>query len=184
VSGITLTKSAVALQIHGLDKRPHVESLVETIFKKSEDNASVINHVLQANSVIAAMKRLGVTSHVAMAYAKIFDEHESALAARVRFASGFASLVQADEKSILKLTDDCMLSAANLGILRVARIATLVSAALQSGISPDTVMHVVKSNPAHVNLHQFAASCVSGCPNPKAVEREIILRAVKTIYDL
>ncbi|MFH1685135.1 MAG: hypothetical protein ABH983_02410 [Candidatus Micrarchaeota archaeon] len=163
VQKISPAKQAVMKQLGGFAKDSHAASLASGLMKSCKgDPDQLHSRIAQANAVVKATIKQGVSSFYAAEYAKVFTDPEQALATREKLMAEFELDQALTSRQSAKMADCIVFSVAKKQDPDlVERVAKLASASLKEGVAFTVVADVVYYNPADVAPEKFAQRCVS-----------------------
>ncbi|MFH0885463.1 MAG: hypothetical protein V1861_07175 [Candidatus Micrarchaeota archaeon] len=161
MSKLFFSRGDVASRLAGLDSPKHKDSLASRIAGKTpaEEMGQRLDN---ANAVIAALRKSGVSSFFAAEHAKLFINPESAVRERGLIVSEFEVAHGLSAKQAAKMADCVIFTAAKgTDFSQVGRIKTMASVALGEGVPFTSVADATYYAPVSVTPEDFARRCVA-----------------------
>ncbi len=154
-------KKDVAAKIAGLDKPSHAESLASRIAGKTPAE-EIPQRIADANAVVAALRKAGVTSFYAAEHAKLYTNPDEAVRERGLLQSEFEMKHGLSARRAAKMAD-CVLFAAAKGpdADQVGRFKVMADVALSEGVPFTVAADAVYYMPVTVTPEDFSRRCVA-----------------------
>ena len=152
----------VARQLQGFQNESHAKSLASGIIRSCNDHSELSNKIEKANSVVSAVQARGVSPFFSAEYAKVFNEPESAMAAREKLMAEFEVNHGFSPNQAAKMADCVVFTAAKKQDEgAVECLSKLCSESLACGVPFLVVADALYYAPADVSATDFAKRCVA-----------------------